>query len=70
MTKEEELMSFLHEKVFDPILNSKEASAKIKSGVNRENVNFLFSSADILPFCPLLHPKQEFDTLQAGRTAR
>lgn len=34
MTKEEELMTFLHEKVFDPILNSKEASASVKSGVN------------------------------------
>ena len=34
MTKEVELMTFLHEKVFDPILDSKEASANIKSGVN------------------------------------
>ena len=34
MTKEEEVMSFLHEKVFDPILNSEEAPANIKSGVN------------------------------------
>ena len=34
MTKEEELMNFLHEKVFDPILSSKEAPANIKSGVN------------------------------------
>lgn len=34
MTKEEELMNFLHEKVFDPILNSKETPANIKSGVN------------------------------------
>ncbi len=34
MTKEEELMLFLHEKVFDPILNSKDAPANIKSGVN------------------------------------
>ena len=33
MTKEEELMLFLHEKVFDPILNSKDAPANIKSGV-------------------------------------
>lgn len=34
MTKEEELMAFLHEKVFDSILNSKDAPANIKSGVN------------------------------------
>lgn len=27
-------MNYLHEKVFDPILNSKTASSKIKSGVN------------------------------------
>lgn len=27
-------MGFLHEKVFDPILNSKDAPANIKSGVN------------------------------------
>lgn len=34
MTKEQELMKFLHHKVFDPILASKTASPKIKSGVN------------------------------------
>ena len=34
MSKEEELMQFLHLKVFDPILNSKEAPANIKKGVN------------------------------------
>ena len=34
MTKEQEIMEFLHEKVFDPVLNSKEASGKLKSGVN------------------------------------
>lgn len=34
MTKEEELMLFLHEKVFDPILDSKDTPANIKSGVN------------------------------------
>lgn len=34
MTKEQELMSFLHAKVFDPILDSKEASQEVKSGVN------------------------------------
>lgn len=34
MTKEQELMNFLYERVFDPILNSKTCSSKIKSGVN------------------------------------
>lgn len=34
MTKEEELMEYLHQKVFDPILNSPAAPANIKSGVN------------------------------------
>ena len=34
MTKEQELMIFLHDKVFDPILNSKTASKSVKSGVN------------------------------------
>jgi hypothetical protein len=34
MTKEQELMKFLHDKVFDTILNSKTCSSKIKSGVN------------------------------------
>ncbi len=34
MTKEQELMNYLHERVFDPILNSKTAPAKIKSGIN------------------------------------
>lgn len=34
MSKEQELMNFLHEKVFDPILSSPTASGKIKSGVN------------------------------------
>lgn len=34
MTKEQELMIFLHDKVFDPILNSKSASKSVKSGVN------------------------------------
>lgn len=34
MTKEQELMQYLHEKVFDPIINSKTCSSKIKSGVN------------------------------------
>lgn len=30
MTKEQELMIFLHDKVFDPILNSKSASKSVK----------------------------------------
>lgn len=34
MTKEQELMDFMHQKVFDPILNSSTASSKVKSGVN------------------------------------
>ncbi len=33
MTKEQEIMQFLHEKVFDPILNSTEASSKLEQGV-------------------------------------
>ena len=32
MTKEDELMTFLHERVFDPILNSPDASASLKKG--------------------------------------
>lgn len=31
MTKEQELMIFLHDKVFDPILNSKSASKSVKA---------------------------------------
>lgn len=34
MTKEQELMQYLHSKVFDPILSSKTCPTKIKSGVN------------------------------------
>lgn len=34
MTKEQEIMAFLHEKVFDPILDSPKAPANIKSGVH------------------------------------
>lgn len=34
MTKEQELMIFLHNKVFDPVLNSKSATKNVKSGVN------------------------------------
>ncbi len=33
MTKEQELMQYLHENVFDPTLASKTASANIKSGI-------------------------------------
>lgn len=34
MTKEQEIMEFLHRYVFDPILESPIASAKLKQGVN------------------------------------
>ncbi|GAA0778373.1 hypothetical protein GCM10008908_35200 [Clostridium subterminale] len=34
MKKEQELMDFLHQRVFDPILNSTTSPSKIKSGVN------------------------------------
>lgn len=34
MTKEQEIMDFLHQKVFDPILNSKKTPSNIRSGVN------------------------------------
>lgn len=34
MTKEQEIMDFLREYVFDPILNSPSASATLKRGVN------------------------------------
>ena len=34
MTKEQELMNYLHEKVFDPILADPNVPAAIKSGVN------------------------------------
>ena len=33
VTKEQELMDFLHENVFDPILRSPDAPAAVKSGV-------------------------------------
>ncbi|MEI6133243.1 MAG: hypothetical protein WCQ41_10540 [Bacillota bacterium] len=33
MTKEQEVMDYLHRNVFDPILDSKTASAKLKSGI-------------------------------------
>jgi hypothetical protein len=34
MTKEQELISFLQKRVFDPVLNSTTASKELKSGVN------------------------------------
>lgn len=34
MTKEQEIMDFLHERVFDPILDSKNVPSDIKSGTN------------------------------------
>lgn len=34
MTKEQEIMDFLSENVFDPILNSGTASKELKAGVN------------------------------------
>jgi hypothetical protein len=33
MTKEQEIMQFLHQRVFDPVLNSETASARLKQGV-------------------------------------
>ncbi|KQL33365.1 hypothetical protein [Psychrobacillus sp. FJAT-21963] len=33
MTKEEEIMDFLHQKVFDPVLQSKTASESVKKGI-------------------------------------
>jgi hypothetical protein len=33
MTNEQEIMQFLHERVFDPVLNSPDASSKLKQGV-------------------------------------
>lgn len=34
MTKKQELMVFLHQHVFDPVLNSPTASRNLKSGIN------------------------------------
>jgi len=34
MSKEKEIMDFLHKKVFDPILNSPSSSNSVKKGVN------------------------------------
>lgn len=34
MTKEQEIMNYLGQHVFDPILNSQRASKELKSGVN------------------------------------
>lgn len=33
MNKDQEIMNFLHENVFDPILNSEDASKSLKKGV-------------------------------------
>ena len=33
MIKEQEIMQFLHERVFDPVLNSDTASTKLKQGI-------------------------------------
>ena len=33
MDKEDEIMEFLHQNVFDPILNSRDASVSLKKGV-------------------------------------
>lgn len=33
MTKEEEIMEFLHQRVFDPVLQSSNASEKLKIGI-------------------------------------
>ena len=33
MTREEEIIQFLHEQVFDPVLNSDQASERLKRGV-------------------------------------
>ena len=33
MTKEEEIMQFLHQRVFDPVLNSPTASIELKQGI-------------------------------------
>ena len=38
MTKEEEIMQFLHQRVFDPVLNSSSASDKLKQGVRLTTV--------------------------------
>lgn len=34
MTKEQEIMNYLHERVFDPVLQSNTASKELKAGVN------------------------------------
>lgn len=34
MSKEDEIMNYLHKKVFDPILDSNKASQKLKSGIH------------------------------------
>lgn len=46
MTKEQEVMTYLHEKVFDPVLDSKKASARIKAGVRQTIMRMEKLSAD------------------------
>ena len=41
-------MSFLHEKVFDPILNSKDAPANIISGGNMNKIKLLGTFANVV----------------------
>lgn len=33
MTKEQEIMNYLHTKIFDPVLDSKKASVTVKKGI-------------------------------------
>jgi len=40
MTREEEIMAFLHNGIFDPILNSTEASEKLKSATRGASLRF------------------------------
>lgn len=40
MTKEEEIMAFLHMSIFDPILNSNNASEKLKSATRGTSIRF------------------------------
>ena len=52
MTKEQELMIFLHNKVFDPVLNSKSATKNVISGVyiTIERMNKLYAEKMVLYF--------------------
>lgn len=40
MTREEEIMAFLHMSIFDPILNSTKASEKLKSATRGASIRF------------------------------